>query len=483
MTTMKITEYDINSVFANPNNVRDNLGEPEGVEELAASIRRYGLLQPIVVTSHPAREGDFMLIAGHRRLAAAKKAGLLKIPGIFTTQFEGDGEQIAAMLTENMHREQITVVEEARAVQAMLDLPGFTVEKVAQAISKSESTVRRRAKLIDAGDRVLDGVKERKIDLFQAEEIAKYHEHPELAEELTAAAESGAEWKWESVKHQAEKALEWKSLGPKVYDHLVKLGYDFLEPEEAANGSFMRCFAHALPGLSDDAEELLELESRVIPKNVMDEYGKAGLRPYLNNSTRRVDWYTPVKAKDAAEKPKMTPEELAEHEAREKIKLALRVEHPKFKEHLEKLMFQPTNLRGTAHSALVAVICSLGYELEGVLEALGVEFDPQEPNKGRVYRDAVALKSLDQLAYALFLTKVVGIRGGGTTEIYNLNNHDPRGYGRNISKKVELLESVYGIEPSGAVKQAMEYWEPKLPGADVSDQQGDSEEVIDEVNF
>lgn len=481
MTTMKITEYDVSSVFANPHNVRDNLGSPEGVDELADSIRRYGLMQPIVVTSHPTREGDFMLIAGHRRLAAAKKAGLLTIPGIFTDQFEGDGEQIAAMLTENLHREQITAVEEARAVQAMLDLPGFTVEKVADAIAKSPSTVRRRAQLLGAGERVLDAVKEKKIDLFQAEEIAKYADEPELAEKLTEAAESGSDWRWESTQKQAENAVEWKTLGPKVYDHLVKLGYDFLEKEEAAGSSFNRRYAYELPGLPDQTKELLELTSRVIPKDVLDEHGKDGLRPYLNNSSRTVEWYVPVPVKEEAKKPELTLEEIAEQEAREKVKLALRVEHPKFKEHLEELAGQPGKLKCTAHGALVEVIFNFVYELPDMLTLLGIDFDPNEPNKGDVYRDAVAAKSLDQLAYALFMVKVIGIGNRGTNEIYNLNNHNPSGLAAYVNRKVDALETVYGIEPSDAIKQARAYWEPALPGTET--ETASAGVVDDEVDF
>lgn len=466
MTTMKITEYDVNSVFANPHNVRDNLGSPEGVDELADSIRRYGLMQPIVVTSHPTREGDFMLIAGHRRLAAAKKAGLLTIPGIFTDQFEGDGEQIAAMLTENLHREQITAVEEARAVQAMLDLPGFTVEKVADAIAKSPSTVRRRAQLLGAGERVLDAVKEKKIDLFQAEEIAKYADEPELAEKLTEAAESGNDWKWESAQKQAESVLEWRTLGPKVYDHLVKLGYDFLEQEEATGSAFKRRYTYELPGLPATPEELLQLTSRVIPKTVLDEHGMDGLRPYLNNSTHTVEWYTPAPVKEEAKKPELTPEEIAEQEAREKVKLALRVEHPKFKEHLENLAGQPGKLKGTAHGALVEVICNFGYELPDILTVLGIDFDPNEPNKGDICRDAVTAKSLDQLAYALFIVDVIGIGNRGTNEIYDLSHHNPSGYATYVNRKLDALEAVYGIEPSEAIKQARAYWEPALPGTE-----------------
>ncbi|HIY94971.1 MAG TPA: hypothetical protein H9821_04815 [Candidatus Rothia avicola] len=275
--------------------------------------------------------------------------------------------------------------------------------------------------------------------------------------------------------------VEWKTLGPKVYDHLVKLGYDFLEEEEAMGSAFIRRHPFQLPGISDNPKELLELTSRVIPKEVLDKHGKDGLRPYLNNSSRTVEWYVPTPVKEEAEKPELTPEELAEQEAREKVKLALRVERPRFKEHLENLAGQPGKLKGTAHGALVEVICDTGYDLPDMLTLLGIDFDPAEPNKGEVYRDAVAAKSLDQLAYALFMVRVIDIGRTGTNNLYNLDNFNPNGYGRYTNHKIDALETVYGIEPSDAIKQARAYWEPALPGTET--ETASTGVVDDEVNF
>lgn len=477
MTAMTITDLELSQVHPNPNNVREALGDEQGLDELAASIRKVGIMQPLVVASHPARPGDFVVIAGHRRLAAAKRAGLLTIPCIVTDRFDGDAEQIAAMLTENIHRENITAVDEARAIQQMLDLPGFDVERVAQTISKSASTVRRRAQLLGAGEQVLAAVKEKKIDLFQAEEIAKYSAEPDLAKDLATAAESGDDWRWKQATSRAAGTLEWRQSVDKLREHLTGLGYELINAEQTKLPEYRFLQPFYYEELPTKPQEALELSNYVIPQKALDEYGKDCLRAYLSHGSQRVQWYAFLeKQEEEATEPELTPEEIAEKEAREKVELALRVEHPKFKEHLEELVHKPAKLKGTAHAALIAVICSVGYDLFRILEILGIDYDQKDENLREKARAKLADKTIDQLTYALFLDEVIGVPGSGTNELYNLNDHNPTGYASYLNRKFELLESVYGIEPGEAIKQARAFWEPALPGteADTAD---------DEVNF
>ncbi|MFC6353936.1 ParB/RepB/Spo0J family partition protein [Rothia nasimurium] len=472
--TMILKTLQTSQCFNNPNNMRASLGAPEELDKLAANIRIRGIIQPLVVTDHPTRNGDYILIAGHRRLAAAKKAGLTEVPAIYTDQYATDGDQLAAIYAENVHRESVTAVEEARHIQKMLDLPGYTDEKASVELSRSVSTIRRRRQLLKADQKVLDAIANKTIDLFKGEEISKYTDEPDLAEKLTTAAESGDDWRWKSAVANAEATLNWRQSVDKVYDHLTKLGYSFLEAAQTTDGTYRFKHPAELPSLSNHPTELLALTSRCIPADILKEHGKDGLRPYLNHNSQRVDWFVPAPSKNS-EKPEPTPEELAEQEAREKVNLALRVEHPRFKEHLETLAGQPSKLKGTAHGALVEVICDFGYELPDMLTLLNIEFDPNEPNKGEAYRDAITSKSLDQLAYALFMVNVIGIGNQGTNDLYTLNRHNPSGLGRYTNRKLNALETIYGIEPSDAIKQARAYWEPALPGTDTT--------TRNEVNF
>ena len=115
-----------------PDNPRKNIGD---VTDLAASIKTNGLLTPLSVVPNGER---YRVIAGHRRLAACKQAGIRAVP-CFVLQL-GPLQQLEAMVTENCQREQLTVLEEADAIQGMLDL-GATTASVAHRLEAATTCV------------------------------------------------------------------------------------------------------------------------------------------------------------------------------------------------------------------------------------------------------------------------------------------------------------------------------------------------------
>ena len=118
----------------NPANPRRDVGD---VGELADSIRAQGIRQNLLVV--PAPEGRFTLVIGHRRLAAAKLAGLERVPAVVAELDER--EQRELMLVENSQRTDLTVVEEADGYQGLLDL-GSSVEEAARKTGRSVSFVK-----------------------------------------------------------------------------------------------------------------------------------------------------------------------------------------------------------------------------------------------------------------------------------------------------------------------------------------------------
>lgn len=128
-----------------PNNPRKDLGD---LSELTESIKKNGIMQNLTVVEN---EGSgYTVIIGHRRLAAAKAAGVSEVPCAVVELDEG--EQLATMLLENMQRQDLTVYEQAEGIQLLLDMD-FSVSDIAQKTGFSESTVRRRTKLLSL-DRV-----------------------------------------------------------------------------------------------------------------------------------------------------------------------------------------------------------------------------------------------------------------------------------------------------------------------------------------
>jgi hypothetical protein len=119
--------HEVNLSLIYPNSSQPRKFFPkEALEELALSIQEQGLIEPLVVTP---RDGKFMLVAGERRWRAAHIAGLAKVP---VRVLEADDRQVAEMaLVENLQRQDLTPLEEARAFQAMLD-SGYTKEELAR---------------------------------------------------------------------------------------------------------------------------------------------------------------------------------------------------------------------------------------------------------------------------------------------------------------------------------------------------------------
>lgn len=165
----------VDRLHPHPDNPRKDVGD---VTELAESIKVNGILQNLtVVTDDPDSSiTTFTVIIGHRRLAAAKAAGLDAVPCIIAEM--SPEEQIATMLTENMQRTDLTVYEQAKAFQQLsLDL-GMSAGEIAEMSGFSETTVRRRTKLAELDETAFKKACDRGATLFDFAELDKV-ESPE----------------------------------------------------------------------------------------------------------------------------------------------------------------------------------------------------------------------------------------------------------------------------------------------------------------
>lgn len=158
-------ELHVDQLEPHPNNPRKNLGD---LTELTESIKKNGVLQNLTVV--PITEGDeewhhFRVLIGHRRLAAAKAAGIDTLPCRVVEDLD-ERAQFSAMMEENMQRNDLTIWEQAEGFQMMLDL-GDTVEQIAGKTGFSESTVRHRLKIAELGEEVVRGLTEKDDESFQ----------------------------------------------------------------------------------------------------------------------------------------------------------------------------------------------------------------------------------------------------------------------------------------------------------------------------
>jgi ParB family transcriptional regulator, chromosome partitioning protein len=138
-------EVELEAVEPNPQQPRRRFDD-EALEELAASIREVGVLQPIVVRNG-AEEGRYVLIAGERRMRAAELAGLRRIPAMIRSTSSDTGDLTEALI-ENVQRTDLSPLEEAAAYRNLLEDFGMTHEGVAESVGKSRSAVTNTLRLL-----------------------------------------------------------------------------------------------------------------------------------------------------------------------------------------------------------------------------------------------------------------------------------------------------------------------------------------------
>lgn len=146
----KVLFLPIETIIPNPEQPRRHFDE-EKLEELAASIREMGILQPLSVRR---REGQWELVAGERRLRAAKLAGLTQVPCLAVTADERTSSLLA--LVENLQRRDLDFWEESLALRRLIDEWGLSQEECAKRIGKSQSAVANKLRLLKLPEEVLE---------------------------------------------------------------------------------------------------------------------------------------------------------------------------------------------------------------------------------------------------------------------------------------------------------------------------------------
>ena len=148
MGGLKFEELPVSAIRPNSRQPRSSFPEA-GIKELAASIREVGILQPLVVRSTPA---GFELIAGERRLRAAREAGLERVPVLIRQA--GENESMEMALVENLQRENLSPLETAAAYQALMDGFGLSKDQLARRLGKSRAAVTNTLRLVQLPENI-----------------------------------------------------------------------------------------------------------------------------------------------------------------------------------------------------------------------------------------------------------------------------------------------------------------------------------------
>lgn len=200
-----IKNIEISRIRPHYNNPRKELGD---LTELAESIKKTGILQNLTVVPWFSSTGvgaedptiqeemGYIAVIGHRRLAAAKLAGLKEVPCVISDM--SYSEQIATMLLENMQRNDLTLYEQAEGFQMMLDL-GESVGDISEKTGLSTTTVRRRVKLLDLDKEKFRQSVERGATLNDYIELEKIEDVDLKNSVLEAIGTANFKWKLQSA--------------------------------------------------------------------------------------------------------------------------------------------------------------------------------------------------------------------------------------------------------------------------------------------
>lgn len=224
-----ITNIEVTKLLQHPDNPRKSIGD---VTELAESIKARGILQNLTVV--PAENGMYIVIIGHRRLAAAKQAGLTEVPcAVVEMDYK---TQLSTMLLENMQRSDLTVYEQAQGMQMMFDL-GVPVAEIVEKTGFAETTVRKRLKIATLPTEQMQQAVERGGTLEDYVQIADIKDAKERRELLKVVGTREFEFSLTRAKRQqieAEKTplvkAELKSIGAKaVKNQIYSTAYEWVK--------------------------------------------------------------------------------------------------------------------------------------------------------------------------------------------------------------------------------------------------------------
>ena len=196
-------EIPVELIHRNPHQPRQHFSEAE-IAELEESIRTSGVLQPILVRPAAGRPGEYEIVAGERRWRAAQRVGIAVIPALVRDL--GDDRAYEIAIVENVQREDLNAMEEARAYETLMSRMGYTQEQASKAVGKSRSHLANTLRLLQLPGPVQDHVLHGRLSAGHARAILACDEQEAVAEQVLA--------KGLSVR-DTEALVRAKAAGPK----------------------------------------------------------------------------------------------------------------------------------------------------------------------------------------------------------------------------------------------------------------------------
>lgn len=195
----ELRELPVELIKPSPSQPRTRF-DPEALAGLASSIETSGIVQPLLV--RPLADGSYELVAGERRWRAAQQAGLSEVPAIIRE--EDETERLQTALIENMVREDLNPVDEARACAALVEDLGVTKEELARRVGRSRPAVSNLIRLLDLPDEVLELLESGALSEGHGRALLLARDH-DLRHRLARSA-AGAGWSVRETERRAKLA-------------------------------------------------------------------------------------------------------------------------------------------------------------------------------------------------------------------------------------------------------------------------------------
>jgi len=228
----------------------------ESIEELAKSIEKYGVIQPIIVTK---QTGFYEIVAGERRWRAAKKAGLTEMPCIVREGDDRKNKEIA--LIENIQREDLNPIDKARGFRQLLDEYGMTQQQLADTIGLNRSTVTNVLRLLNLDERVMQLAIEGKLTEGHCRSLLVIDDNDKQYEAALRIIEKG-----ETVRDIEEKVQDRKKVSKKYEERREAICRDIEDSFQSFFGTKVKLNAGKRSGKiiiqyssNDDLERILNL--------------------------------------------------------------------------------------------------------------------------------------------------------------------------------------------------------------------------------
>jgi ParB family transcriptional regulator, chromosome partitioning protein len=205
----ELRDLPLDLITPNPGQPRKDFDQ-EALQALAESVKTRGVLQPVLV--RPVPGGTYELVAGERRWRASKLAGLDTVPALIRTR--DDGTTLEDALIENMARQDLNPVEEARACAALVEDLNLTREEVGRRVGRSRVAVSNLLRLLDLPDDALDLLERGDLTEGHGRALLLAEDHADRRRLARAAAEGG--WSVRVLEAKAREAGDAKAAGGEV---------------------------------------------------------------------------------------------------------------------------------------------------------------------------------------------------------------------------------------------------------------------------